>query len=66
MYYEVGKKRPDGKYNVWRKVLLDSYWWEWVIVGVFDNFIEADEFVAQKNYNRLRRQKPTYKATQDA
>lgn len=66
MYYEVGKKRPDDKYNVWKKVLIDNYRWEWIIVGVFDSLTEADEFVARKNYDRLRRQKPSYKVNQDA
>lgn len=63
--YEVGKKRLDGKYNVWQKILLDKYWWEWVVVGVFDSLPLATEFAATKNYNKFRR-KPAYKVNQDA
>lgn len=58
--YEVGKKRLDGKYNVWNRVQIANNYWDWVIVSVCDSFNEALEFASAKN----RKPKPHYKVNQ--
>lgn len=35
--YELGKKRPDGKVNVWTKMDVRGFPPEWVVVHVADN-----------------------------
>lgn len=50
--YEVGKKRPDGKFNIWGKERIKESHWEWVIVEVLDDAKEAKAFVDEMNGKR--------------
>jgi hypothetical protein len=49
-YYELGHKRPDGKYNVWTQLhvrpeeLLD-----WVIVAVVPDWKEGMEWIKRNS-----------------
>ena len=52
--YEIGKKRPDGKFNIWTKVQLGHYW-EWVVDMVCDSIEEAIEYTLKKNKARAKR-----------
>lgn len=47
--YEIGKPRLDGKFNIWEKVQLDKFYWDWVIVSVCESSSEAAEFASNKN-----------------
>ena len=53
--YELGKERPDGKFNVWRKALIDNDRFEWVIVNVCDDLDDANDFLATRRAYRVRR-----------
>ena len=52
--YEVGKKRQDGKYNIWKRIQLGHYW-EWIIDTVQDDIKEAMEYAARKNQAAARK-----------
>lgn len=45
--YEIGKKRPDGKFNIWKKIQI-GYYWEWVVEIVCDSLKEATDYVSLK------------------
>lgn len=44
--YEIGKERPDGKYNVWCRAQIKPQHWEWVIDRVCVSLEEAQAYVA--------------------
>jgi hypothetical protein len=62
--YEVGKKRPDGKFNVWKSVTIDDYHQQWVVADVCDDYEDALAFASKKNHNKQRR--AGYKVNQNA
>ncbi len=55
--YEIGNKRVDGKFNVWRKALVGNHYWEWIIATVCDSSGEASDFITAKNSHKARREK---------
>jgi hypothetical protein len=47
--YEIGKKRPDGKYNIWKRCQVLKFHWDWIIDCVCDDLDEAKEYVLINN-----------------
>lgn len=45
--YEIGKKREDGKFNIWKKIQV-GYYWDWVIEVVCDSLEEAILYTKRK------------------
>ena len=59
---ELGHKRPDGKYNLWRyqQIGPNPYVLDWVIVRVVDSFKEGVQAIEQmlkpKRHNHRRKE----------
>lgn len=56
--YEIGKKRPDGKYNIWKKTQIGPHHWDWIIEFICDSYAEAIEWMKDKP------RRPLYKVNQ--
>lgn len=52
--YEIGKKRPDGKFNIWKKIELLPQQWEWVIVHVADGWRMARDWILDLEKKAVR------------
>lgn len=59
--YEVGKKRPDGKFNVWKKEKISEHLLDWIIDSVWDDYPDALEYAAARNRKDKKR---SYKVNQ--
>lgn len=46
--FDIGNPRRDGKRNIWRKLNIRGYGWEWVIVYVAGNKPAALDWIRQQ------------------
>lgn len=44
-HYEIGNKRPDGRFNIWTRIELLPQQWEWVVVHVAHGWREARNWI---------------------
>lgn len=43
--YEIGNKRPDGKFNVWTQKTIRGPWPDWVVVFVANSWRAARDWI---------------------